>query len=45
MTVTPIAGLCLGLEYLTNNDPADDRWEWAYVFSLLIVRIAVIKYT
>ena len=45
MEVTPIAGLCFGLEHLTNPNYDEEEWAWAYVLSLGIIRIAVFKYT
>jgi len=46
MEVQPITGLVFGLEHLVNPnaDEDDEEWEWAYIFSLFIVRISVIKY-
>lgn len=46
MEVQPIAGVCLGLEHITNpyKDDPEEKWEWAYVLNLFIVRFSFIKY-
>lgn len=46
MEVQPIAGICLGLEHITNPyiDDPEEEWVWAYVLNLFIVRFSFIKY-
>lgn len=46
MEVQPIAGICFGLEHITNpyKDDPEEEWEWAYVLNLFIVRFSFIKY-
>ena len=46
MEVVPITGLVFGIEHVTNPNWEEDEeeWYWAYVISLGIIRISVIKY-